>query len=132
MPRKTRMCCSCGYLYAGDSRRRTCPECGAARKPKHKQKHMAALEESYWKFVERNGDVERCGICRAEPKPGRNLHRDHNHRTGAGRGLLCFRCNAALRPYMDRQWLEAAAAYLARLEQPLPETPGPHIEREAA
>lgn len=114
--RKTRMRCSCGYAYAGDSRRRTCPECGATRKPKHRAKHLAALDFSYEVYIALNGG-ERCGICGAERKPGgRALHRDHDHRTGKPRGVLCFPCNAALRPYMTREWLEAAVAYMARGE----------------
>ena len=37
----------------------------------------------------------RCAICRKPPK-GRYLHVDHDHETGAVRGLLCARCNTAL------------------------------------
>jgi len=37
-----------------------------------------------------------CAICgRPEPEGG-SLHVDHDHETGAVRGLLCFRCNGAL------------------------------------
>ena len=35
----------------------------------------------------------RCAICRGRPKSKR-LATDHNHKTGAVRGLLCSRCNA--------------------------------------
>ncbi|OPZ66024.1 MAG: Recombination endonuclease VII [Firmicutes bacterium ADurb.Bin506] len=43
----------------------------------------------------------RCAICRGFPTPGRwssdyRLHVDHDHSTGAIRGLLCYRCNAAI------------------------------------
>lgn len=115
--RKTRMRCSCGYVYAGDSRRRKCPDCGRPRMPKSRAKHLDVLELGRDVFVTINGG-DHCGICRAIRKPGgKALHRDHNHRTGQPRGILCFRCNAALRPYMDRGWLLAAAAYLGRCEQ---------------
>ena len=59
---------------------------------------------------------ETCGICGRAPS-GRRLHRDHEH-VGAGhrRGLLCFRCNSALRTYMTLDWLRAAVAYLERAE----------------
>lgn len=75
---------------------------------------MAALDLPYEHYLKLNGGVERCGICGAEPKPGRRLHRDHDHRTGAPRGLACFPCNSALRPYMTADWLRAALAYLER------------------
>lgn len=34
----------------------------------------------------------RCAVCRAKPK-GKRLVVDHDHKTGAVRGLLCARCN---------------------------------------
>ena len=34
-----------------------------------------------------------CAICGDRPK---RLHADHDHETGAVRGLLCFKCNAAI------------------------------------
>lgn len=37
-----------------------------------------------------------CAVCRQPPKPGRRLHVDHDHATGAVRALLCSPCNAAL------------------------------------
>lgn len=83
------------------------------RKPKARPpKHRAVLNEiTYERAVELCG--ERCGICGAGPKT-RRLHRDHDHRTGAFRGLLCFPCNAALRPYMTLEWVLNAAKYLDR------------------
>jgi hypothetical protein len=76
---------------------------------------LKALEAPYETFLALNGGVELRGICGAAPKTKR-LHRDHDHRTGRARGLLCFRCNAALRPYQTRDWLLAAAAYIERGE----------------
>src|SRR4029079_10467296 len=52
-----------------------------------------------------------CAIC---GKPDVD-HVDHNHRTGAVRGILCFRCNVALGQFDDdEERVMAAAAYLAR------------------
>ena len=75
---------------------------------------MAALELPYEHYISLNGG-EHCGICQRPPSGSRRLHRDHDH-TGEGRarGLLCFRCNTALRGYMDAAWLEAAARYVRR------------------
>jgi hypothetical protein len=47
----------------------------------------------------------------------RDLRRDEeNEHSGDGkpRGILCFRCNAALRPYMTAEWLQKAVEYLSR------------------
>src|SRR5436305_14191310 len=37
-----------------------------------------------------------CAICGDAPEAGTSLHIDHDHETGAVRGLLCVRCNNAL------------------------------------
>ena len=48
-----------------------------------------------------------CAICGA-PQGARRLHRDHNHRTGWLRGLLCANCNHRLpSKYCDGSLLEA-------------------------
>lgn len=54
-----------------------------------------------------------CAICgRPEPEGG-SLHVDHDHETGAVRGLLCFRCNGALGQLdEDPDRLAVAIAYL--------------------
>jgi hypothetical protein len=56
----------------------------------------------------------RCAICRADPD-GQNLHVDHDHETGAVRGLLCGSCNRALGLFQDDHTiLQAAIEYLKR------------------
>jgi hypothetical protein len=52
-----------------------------------------------------------CAIC-GKPLPDHCTLTDHDHKTGLFRGLLCFRCNAALRDYMDIAFLEKALAYV--------------------
>jgi hypothetical protein len=56
-----------------------------------------------------------CAICR-QPRPDeRTLHVDHDHATGAIRGLLCFKCNNALGDFDDSLDLFTAATnYLDR------------------
>jgi hypothetical protein len=96
------------------NRKRICDRCGKMRPARKRPGHMAALDAPYAAYVLWNGG-EHCGICGATRKPGgRRLHRDHDHRSGLKRGLLCFRCNAALRPYMTLEWLRAAVKYLER------------------
>ena len=45
----------------------------------------------------------RCALCGSEPRPGENLHVDHDHETGAVRALLCRKCNTALGWFEARQ-----------------------------
>lgn len=103
-------------LTLNPPRARKCGACERKRPKKRRPPHMRALDLPYETYVELNGG-EACGICGAEPKPGRRLHRDHDHRTGRPRGLACFRCNAALRPYMTLDWLRAATSYLERANE---------------
>lgn len=99
----------CGQLNPG--RKRNCQACGLPRPALRRPKHMAALDLPYEHYVEINGG-EHCGICGKDPPPGKRHNRDHDHREGVPRGLLCFRCNAALRPYVTSEWLDLAAAFL--------------------
>jgi hypothetical protein len=91
--------------------KKKCRACGKLRPKKRQPAHRAILtavtyDECVAMFT------ERCGICGREPT-GRKLHRDHEHKgAGAIRGLLCFRCNSALRSYMTLEWLRGAVAYL--------------------
>ncbi len=86
-----------------------------ARKAKRKPKHLKALEVAYEDYIALNGG-ENCGICGALRKTKR-LDRDHDHRTGKPRGLLCHRCNRALPAWMTPAWMVKATAYLDRKPQ---------------
>jgi hypothetical protein len=58
-----------------------------------------------------------CAICKRLPGDI-SLHVDHDHSSGAIRGLLCFPCNNALADFReDRQLLSEAADYLDRHTQ---------------
>jgi hypothetical protein len=63
-----------------------------------KRKYGISLED-YEVMLDAQGGV--CKIC-GEPRPEeRTLHVDHDHETGAIRGLLCFRCNNAIGDLRD-------------------------------
>lgn len=105
-------CRGCGTAWP---RTKQLCTCGRRRPPAHKPKHMVALEMPYESYIELNGG-ERCGIC-LRPRSDtdrRRLDRDHDHKTGRPRGLLCHKCNRALAAWVTPEWLRAAADYMER------------------
>lgn len=72
---------------------------------------MRALELDYAGFVKLNGG-DACAICGRPPSATRRLDRDHDHRTGEPRGLLCHRCNRTLGNWITPEWLVSAFMYL--------------------
>jgi hypothetical protein len=73
-----------------------------------------------------------CAICKGpESRAGFQLGVDHNHETGAVRGLLCTKCNTAIGLLNDNQDLvETLLAYLKRYESAL-SFPSQLIEKES-
>ena len=80
----------------------------AARKPT-RAKQLGVSDQEYVDRLARQGGG--CAICGTTPKT-RRLNVDHDHRTGAVRGLLCHRCNRALPNWITVEWLLSAAIYL--------------------
>ncbi len=69
--------------------------------------------ETYDRLLDLQGGV--CAICKGSPKEGENLPVDHDHDTGAVRGLLCHPCNRAVGVFQDDlATLRSAATYLLR------------------
>ena len=69
--------------------------------------------QQYDRAFEAQGKV--CAICQRSPKPGKNLHVDHDHKPPYRvRGLLDFRCNRIVlgRGREEPQIHRAAADYL--------------------
>ena len=69
--------------------------------------------ESYTALLEKQGGM--CAICKKTSSgvDGRSFHVDHDHVTGAVRGLLCQTCNVGLGAlHDDVNLLRAALAYL--------------------
>lgn len=101
----------CGFRNPG--RRRKCMSCGKPRPARRRAEHTRALELDYAGYIALNGG-ERCAICGREPSANRRLDRDHDHRTGRPRGLLCARCNRALPNWVTGPWLFRAALYVSQ------------------
>lgn len=68
--------------------------------------------DTYNKLAKFQGHV--CAICgQKERMRNRNLHVDHNHRTGIVRGLLCGNCNVGIGNLReDVNLLKSAIKYL--------------------
>jgi hypothetical protein len=101
-------------LHKNPSRKQKCEACGGAKPASRQPKHLVALEAPYEAYIELNGG-DRCAIClRERTDVDRRFDRDHDHRTGRPRGLLCHKCNRALPSWVTAEWLRAAAEYLDR------------------
>lgn len=96
------------------ARLKKCQSCGKHRPTRKQPAHRAVLKlVTYEQCIEVFGD--KCMICGGEAK-NIKLSRDHDHKTGALRGLLCFPCNSALKNYMTLDWMYKAVAYLEQAE----------------
>lgn len=74
------------------------------------KRNFGLTEAAYDAMLEGQGYV--CAICQSPPGK-RRLAVDHDHQTGAIRGLLCFKCNMAVGFLSDSPERAAAtAAYL--------------------
>jgi len=96
-----------------------CARCGRKQPKKRVSAHMRALDLPYEEYVRINGG-DFCWIgrflgekCKGHRATGR-FHRDHDHGTGAPRGLLCFNHNKRL---LGGRTLEQARALVAYLER---------------
>jgi 5-methylcytosine-specific restriction endonuclease McrA len=78
----------------------------------HLKRKFGITLEAYDALLGKQGGT--CAICRRPPRADISLHVDHDHETGAVRGLLCFDCNAGLGKFADdAALLEAARRYLS-------------------
>jgi len=74
-----------------------------------KSKYGIGLKEYKRMFRAQKGV---CAICRRKPKPGKNLHVDHDHATGEVRGLLDYYCNRRLVGRNNEQKVRLLVEYL--------------------
>lgn len=88
------------------------------------QKRYGISTVEYLAMMEAQGG--RCAICGETPDPNakkgrRRLGVDHDHTTGAVRGLLCFPCNVGLGNFKDNvDVMSRAIAYLGVGATPTP------------
>ena len=83
----------------------------------HLRRVFKLTSAEYEALLEAQGGV--CAVCKRAPRAGRSLHVDHDHETGAVRGLLCFSCNAGLGQFHDDPLrIAAVIVYLATAGHP--------------
>lgn len=95
-------------VNASQRERRRSPEARRAQRDGHLRRKFGITIDAFEEQLAAQGGV--CAICRREPHPTISLHVDHDHESGALRGLICFDCNAGLGKFRDDRGLLAAAA----------------------
>lgn len=128
-PTITVACDECGEPYTKRSNGIKCEDgkqrCDPCKKETYRGKYRDAAREwrlknyygltteIYNRLLDLQGGV--CAICKIAPKEGEHLPVDHDHDTGAVRGLLCHPCNRAVGVFQDDlATLRSAATYLLR------------------
>ena len=84
-------------------------QCIECQKWRMKKRNYGVTREHYMAMLARQGGV--CAICGAKPSSCTHGHLvvDHDHKTGAVRGLLCDHCNKGLGGARDK------TAHLSRM-----------------
>lgn len=115
----TKICSSCKLAkpeseYSGGftTKRAWCKSCTTLKK---RCAQFGVTPEQLDYFIRSQNGC--CAIC-GKRISGKGAHLDHDHETNIIRGLLCFRCNAALGLFDDNiHKLRNAAKYLRRFSQ---------------
>jgi Recombination endonuclease VII len=75
-----------------------------------RREHGITLADYEAQLAEQGGVCAICGT--GEPRAGKHFAVDHDHASGARRGLLCMFCNTRLGVLEDLEWRAAAERYL--------------------
>ena len=105
--------CSCGAHLPDTAKHTKCKSCyaQASRRWKLKHRYNITTDEYAQRLKQQHG---KCAICHGDCPTGKQLAVDHDHKTGAVRGLLCTRCNVALGHLGDSvELLARAIVYLS-------------------
>lgn len=98
-------------LNAYRRNRRQLPEVKRRERDGYFRRTYGIAADEFDDLLARQG--ERCGICGRRPEREASIHVDHDHETGAIRGLLCITCNQGLGLFGERpELLLRAAVYL--------------------
>ena len=85
--------------------------CKDCRRAKSRQRKYGLSAEEQLQMLRNQGN--RCLLCQT-PQTLRNIHIDHDHKTGKVRGLLCSSCNHYLHAVeeLGMAWVKRATQYL--------------------
>ena len=110
-------CPTCGTMFRRTSpRKKYCSrECGGTQRHGYIRSTYGIEPKDLNRLLEISGN--KCQICGRDPssipKHRKHLCVDHDHNTGAIRGLLCHHCNTGLGQFFDRpELLSNAIQYL--------------------
>lgn len=111
----TRICirCAASYTPTAAAQKYCSGQCwnAAAATRRDPVDRPVITQAEFERLLEKQNGL--CGICHQPNGSGHRLAADHNHKTGAIRGLLCHRCNRALGYFQDDTMrLAAAITYL--------------------
>ena len=116
--------CKCGIRHARV--RQKCPWCEMKRPPKRGPKHARILKgDTYPLFVQAAREIhgvtdESCCVCGKPRSQERRHDRDHDHLSGAPRGLACpgnQGCNALMPRWLTAERARLVYEYLDRYER---------------
>lgn len=116
--RSYRLCPFCGTRLARNRRR--C-DCGRKLRKSRAKERVRPVDDYASVYIPLARDAhgvtdESCCIC-GRPKPQEKRHdREHDHKTGQPRGIVCFRCNKELLRHADLEQARQVVAYLERVE----------------
>lgn len=90
-----------------------CEACRTASRDYRRAKKYGLTPADYDDLLTAQGGL--CASCREEPSNKNGFHVDHDHETGAVRGLLCHGCNVALgQLHDDPGRIRSLARYVER------------------
>jgi len=87
------------------------PERRRAMRDLYYRRTFGITADDFDALLEKQGGV--CAICGCAPERAASFHLDHDHVSGAIRGILCLDCNQGVGKFRDDPGLlERAAAYI--------------------
>lgn len=107
MTRGSRVCPKCEVVKPPEAFTRTQRACRDCRRAYDLKRRYGATPAQIDHLTALQG--AQCAICRTETPGGRGWHVDHDHETGAVRGVTCGNCNTALGKLRDDPEVVASA-----------------------
>jgi Recombination endonuclease VII len=113
--------CPCGTRNERIKQKCANIECRRKR-PKSRTKTLAHPQDDYRAvYVPLAAAIhgvtdESCCVCGRPRSQAKHHDRDHDHRTGAPRGIACFHCNKELLRHATLEQARLVVAYLERVE----------------